>query len=87
MRKNAIRGITYLKGSGASVSGMTKEDWKYLFTLNSAENPDNVHRNSLDESIKKILTELPQQAKRRQNNVETMSGEDIESTSKKVRKC
>ena len=82
-----VHGIKYLKASGVSVSGMTKEDWKYLFTLNSAENPDNVLRNSLDESINKVLTEIPQQAKRPRNNVETMSREDVKSTSKKVQKC
>ena len=47
-----------LKGSGVTVSCMTKEDWKYLFTLTSAENPDDVHRNFLDASINKIAAEI-----------------------------
>ena len=87
LRKNAICGIQNLKGSGVSVSGMTKEDWEYLFTLTSAENPDDVHRNFLDADINRVLAEIPPQAKRRWNIVKTTSGEDIESPSKKVRKC
>ncbi len=59
LRKNAICGIQNLMKSGVTVSGMTKEDWEYLFTLTSARNPDDDRRNTLDASINKTFAEIP----------------------------
>jgi hypothetical protein len=58
LQGKAKRGIQNLMKSGVSVNGMTENDWEYLFTLTTAENPDNDSRNTLDVSIEDIFQTL-----------------------------
>ena len=54
LKKNAVEGVQLLTTNGVNVSGVTQDDWDYLFSLTK----DNKDRKLLDQKVESILKEI-----------------------------